>query len=431
MAINQLQIPTSGNINNTVDQSQWASLANLGNVYQKAQQDQANQQAFAQFQQTGDPKALIGSGDMNLAKLGVEAQNHRDLLAQQVIENKRADINTGINQTNAKINQGRFAHETADWEKTPDQYVPNPKFGQPGEPAYIDQYAQSAALTKAQIAAQTPPDNYEVNPDFGKVPNAPRLRAIPGGPADPTTIATAAEAKAGAGMGEGAIELAARRLKEGDLSALTNIGRGNQANRDLNSIQNKMADILVKEDGLSMVDAAKKVSAAVQAFKAGQAGQTAEARTGATREANLNLILKATDAAIPAALEMSDKVSRTGWVPLNNLIQKGQVMTSDPDLARFAMSNLQLAEHWARAMNPTGVMRESDRDKALGMLSTATSKETYRAIVEQLRTQITRERDAVRGVAPGAASPYSSSSAASATPGAAAPAVTHFSDYFK
>ena len=121
MAINQLQIPSSGNINNLVDQSQWQSLSNLGNVYQKAQQDAANQQAFAQFQQTGDPKALIGSGDMNLAKLGVEAQNHRDLLAQQVIENKRADINTGINQTNAKINQGRFAHETADWEKTPDQ----------------------------------------------------------------------------------------------------------------------------------------------------------------------------------------------------------------------------------------------------------------------------------------------------------------------
>ena len=420
MAINQLQIPSSGNINNLVDQSQWQSLSNLGNVYQKAQQDAANQQALAQFQQTGDPKALIGSGDMNLAKLGVDAQNHLDLLKQQVIENKRADINTGINQTNATINQGRFANEKYEFEHTPDQFRTNP------DGSITDLYAQA----KANAVAQTLPDNYEVNPDFGKVPDAPRLRAISGGPADPTTIASAAEAKAGSGMGEGAIELAARRLKEGDLSALTNIGRGNQANRDLNSIQNKMASILVQEDGLSMADAAKKVSAAVQAFKAGQAGQTAEARTGATREANLNLILKATDAAIPAALEMSDKVSRTGWVPLNNLIQKGQVMTSDPDLARFAMSNLQLAEHWARAMNPTGVMRESDRDKALGMLSTATSKETYRAIVEQLRTQITRERDAVRGVAPGAASPYS---APAATPGAtpAASGVTHFSDYFK
>ena len=113
MAINQLQIPSSGNINNLVDQSQWSSLANLGNVYQKAQQDAANKAAFAAYQQTGDPKALIGSGDMNLAQLGVTAQNHMDLLKQQGIENKRADINTGINQTNAGINQGRFTMEKA------------------------------------------------------------------------------------------------------------------------------------------------------------------------------------------------------------------------------------------------------------------------------------------------------------------------------
>ena len=425
MAINQLQIPSS-NINNTVDQSQWQSLANLGNIYQKAQQDAANKAAFAAYQQTGDPKALLGSGDMNLAQLGISAQNHMDALKQQVLENKRANANLAINQ-------GRFAHETEDWNKTPDQWKKNPDFGKPGEPEYIDTLAQSTALTKAKVAATALPDNYEVNPDYGKVEGAPRLRPISGGPADPTTLAAAAEAKTGVGMGDGAVELAARRLKEGDTSALTNIGRGAQAAHDLSRIQNRMADILVKEDGLSMADAAKKVSAAVQGFKASQVGQSAEARTGATREANLNLILKAADAAIPAALEASDAVARTGWVPVNKIIQKGEIATSDPNLMKFGMANLQLAEHWARAMNPTGVMRESDRDKALEFLSTATSKDTYRQLVEQLRTQITRERDAVKGAAPGAASPYSSSSAAPAAPGAAKPAggVTHFSDYFK
>jgi hypothetical protein len=82
------------------------------------------------------------------------------------------------------------------------------------------------------------------------------------------------------------------------------------------------------------------------------------------------------------------------------------------------------------------VMRESDRDKALEFLGTATSKDTYRGLVEQLRTQITRERDAVKGAAPGASSPYSSSSAAPAAPGATPAAAVpggavHFSDYFK
>ena len=61
------------------------------------------------------------------------------------------------------------------------------------------------------------------------------------------------------------------------------------------------------------------------------------------------------------------------------------------------MANLQLAEHWARAMNPTGVMRESDRDLALGFLSTADSPQTYARAVAQLKKQIEREKGAVSG----------------------------------
>ncbi len=71
-------------------------------------------------------------------------------------------------------------------------------------------------------------------------------------------------------------------------------------------------------------------------------------------------------------------------------------MTSDPAQVKFGMANLQLAEHWARAMNPLGVMREGDRDLALGYLNTALSHGTYVQAINQLHTQILRERDAVR-----------------------------------
>lgn len=151
-----------------------------------------------------------------------------------------------------------------------------------------------------------------------------------------------------------------------------------------------------------------------QDFAATGIGMNAGARTSGTREANLNLILKAADAAIPAALEASEKVSRTGWVPINQIIQRGEVIASNPELKEFGMANLQLAEHWARAMNPTGVMRESDRDKALGFLSTADSKETYKRVVMQLQKQITRERDSIR------ANPKAPT-ASTANPGGAAP----------
>jgi len=134
-----------------------------------------------------------------------------------------------------------------------------------------------------------------------------------------------------------------------------------------------------------------------QDYAANGISKNAGARTRATREENLNLVLKAANAAIPAALEESEKVKRyTGYVPLDRLIQKGQVVTNDQNLVTFGMANLQLAEHWARAMNPMGVMRESDRDLALHFLDTAFSKDTYKAAVMQLQKQITRERDAIR-----------------------------------
>ena len=148
MAINQLQIPTSGNINNLVDQSQWQSLSNLGNVYQKAQQDAANKAAFEAFQQTGDPKALIGSGDMNLAQLGVTAQNHLDTLRQQGLENKRADVNLGLLQHQDKRAEATAARAAYDAEHTPDKFIDNPDYGKvPGAPRYIDQLAAATAAS--------------------------------------------------------------------------------------------------------------------------------------------------------------------------------------------------------------------------------------------------------------------------------------------
>lgn len=277
-------------------------------------------------------------------------------------------------------------------DKTPSGFVADPNNpggykavpGGPADPAYI------ANAGKAKTAA---PEGYQVNPDGS-------MGVIKGGPADPEVIAATAEAKQGGGMNDGAVDILGRRIAAGDTTALQNVGRGAQGSKNIERIQNRAAQILQQEEGLSPQDAAKRVIGNIQSVKASQVGQSAEARTGATREANLNLILKATDAAIPAALEQSDKVARTGWVPLNRVIQAGQVVTSDPELKKFGMANLQLAEHWARAMNPTGVMRESDRDKALGFLSTADSPQTYKAAVEQLRTQITRERDAVRGSIP-------------------------------
>jgi hypothetical protein len=282
------------------------------------------------------------------------------------------------------------------------------------------------------------PTGFERNPEYGKVEGATPYRFMGGGPQDPAfqarVAAETAKAKGdlptvmGAGSSviipnkaaEGAIftnktvdggltgdalDIRAAQWNNGDYEGATkNVGRGAQGGATLAAIANRAAEKLI-EQGHTPQQAAELTSQNMQKFRASGIYQNTESRTGANREANLNIILKAADAAIPAALEASDKLGRTGWVPLNQIIQKGQVMASNPELRQFGMANLQLAEHWARAMNPTGVMRESDRDMALHFLSLADSPSTYRASVGQLKTQITRERDAIRSATPGHAQP--------------------------
>ena len=196
---------------------------------------------------------------------------------------------------------------------------------------------------------------------------------------------------------EQSLNVRAEQLALGDVkSALSGMGVGTAAGYNQTKVRELAAQKL-KAAGLSDKEIAEYLSAQMQEFSAKGIGLNAEARTAATREANLKIILAATEVAIPEALARSREVTRYAgsFVPLNKLIQNAQVATSDEKMIPFAMANLQLAEHWARAMNPTGVMRESDRDKALHFLETATSQSAYETAVKQLQKQIMNEKTAV------------------------------------
>jgi hypothetical protein len=242
----------------------------------------------------------------------------------------------------------------------------------------------------------------------GKIPPGFRtkedgtLEAIPGGPHDPEVMGAVERAKHNASpLSQEAKEIGSWQIVRGNIaSAMKGLGKGMQSDARMMELRNGAAEILTNKFGYSPEQAAGYINEQEQAYRAAGTGKSAEARTVGTREGNLGIILRATDAAIPAAIDASENVARTGWVPINQLIQKGEVIASDPRLKEFGMANLQLAEHWARAMNPTGVMRESDRDLALKFLNTADSKETYRAAVMQLGKQIHREMDAVKGGKP-------------------------------
>lgn len=89
MAVAPLQIPQSAQaFSGGVD---FSPLANLGNVYKQAQADAVKQQTLASLGQGGqaDAAALLKSGDISLAQLGVALRNRQEDQARQAAQDAR------------------------------------------------------------------------------------------------------------------------------------------------------------------------------------------------------------------------------------------------------------------------------------------------------------------------------------------------------
>lgn len=121
MAIAPLAIPQAGAFSGGVD---FSPLANLGQVYQKAQQDQLRQQTLAQLGQggTADANALLRSGDLSLAQLGISLRNRQEDLARQGMQDARQATNDKFNQNlqmeNLKIDKANLANNSEGPEET-------------------------------------------------------------------------------------------------------------------------------------------------------------------------------------------------------------------------------------------------------------------------------------------------------------------------
>lgn len=398
----------------------YSMLSGLGDTLQKnaaarklQQQQDARTAAFSQLDPNSKDFGQIATqGAVNLLKTGdIEGGTKMLTMAQAQAERDHALAREGVEDKWAE--EGR----THDWKHQDDElaiqrqtaarlanpvpagYQRNPdgslafQRGGPEDPMTV----QAQAAAKARADAENP--SFSTTPIYGQDtdPNSPTygrtviMQAGKNGSLVRSQMPTGTDI---IGNSPDSIKTRATRyLDTGDDTIINPRNfSGPQGQADYRALQN---EIETQRSARGMRP--DEISSNKVDYKALQAGASAGARTKAVRETNLDLILRAADAAIPAAMEASDALPRSDFVPLNKLIQRGQVMTSDPRLLKFGMANLQLAEHWARAMNPTGVMRESDRDKALNYLDTAMGNGTYKAGVGQLRTQIQRERDAVHG----------------------------------
>lgn len=179
MAINPLQIPTY-----VAPQAlDFSSLANLGNVYQKAQQDRARQETLATLGQGGqDAQTLLRSGDLTLAQLGVQMQNRQGEDAWRRQEAERAQQNA---DRNYKL-QERAANRADDGplEKAQQRAAAAENFGiKRGTPEF-----KAFVLTGELPAGRAAPSGFQPGPDGAS------LVPLPGGPADPDYIKRTNEA---------------------------------------------------------------------------------------------------------------------------------------------------------------------------------------------------------------------------------------------
>lgn len=273
-----------------------------------------------------------------------------------------------------KLAQAKLLHETMtpyqklQIERENLQHIGN---NDEGYPIYLDKRTgkESIGATKVQGKA---PSGYVRNPDGS-------MSAVKGGPADPEIVSGLVKAKSGAQIPDATADFLAERVINGDSKALVGLGRGAQGAENIVRIQSLVAQ-KAAERGMNASDILAKV--------AEQSGLTASQRTFGTQTAKMAINSTEAEGAIHQGLEVSQKVPRTKFVPINKLVQMAEANISDPDLLEFRAANLAIINTYARAISPTGVPTVNDKQEAMKNVSEATSPEAYERVMRRMLKEI-------------------------------------------
>jgi hypothetical protein len=177
----------------------------------------------------------------------------------------------------------------------------------------------------------------------------------------------------------------AKQYLAGDKSVLQNLGRGDAGATNIANMRRAIR-AEAKAQGLSPVDIAARL--------AEYNGFAAEQRALGTRQASIETAATEAAKVFPIVEKASQQVSRSDWVPANQLVQNFEKWHSDKKLGAFAQAVDTTVNVYARAISPTGVPHEAARQRALKLLSTATSKENFDAVIGIMRAEIDAARTA-------------------------------------
>lgn len=132
-------------------------------------------------------------------------------------------------------------------------------------------------------------------------------------------------------------------------------------------------------------------------FSANYAGEQSYQRGAGSSAQRVENATNEVEQLIPQALESSRNLPRGKYVPWNKLQQQWEAGTSDPAYYDFSLANFSLMNAYARAMNPQGVPRITERLEAhaAGVLSVATDQKSYEVQVARLWKEVQASKNAI------------------------------------
>jgi hypothetical protein len=143
-----------------------------------------------------------------------------------------------------------------------------------------------------------------------------------------------------------------------------------------------ISQIMAENPSFSRNEAANQFADKQLTYRASGIGKSAEARTGATITANMEIASTEARSMISIARELADKVPRSEFPNLNaisNAVQKG---VGGVEIVKLNTSLNSLINSYARAINPRGVPTVQDKEHAREIVNSAYAKDQLNGIFD-------------------------------------------------
>lgn len=324
-------------------------------------------------------RGLLNAGDVQGAQLIAQRQTHQDTLdaqarseAHQAQRDKVTDQHWGASYGLQKAAADRAK---AEYENTPDQYVPNPQADQPGQPKFIDQYAQAKAAAEGSAPGG---GGLSLNPVYAKDKDGNTVLLQPG----KNGVAVQSKLPEGVtlnGVDNETLSADAARLNSGDPNVLKKYSNKGQGRVDLLRLNN--------EANRQRVAAGQEPIDITQNYITTQ-GDVARERTSGTMEGRMAPASIEAQGAFKIAQNATDNLWRTNNVPLNRVLQMGETAMSNPELKAAKVAINTAVMTYSRAIAPTGVGTVDSQQHAREILDAADGPKATAAAFAQLAREV-------------------------------------------